>query len=55
MTGIYFATPLAWPWYALVGSLLTFAAGLAASYSTTLSGAPRPGADPPEPARSPGP
>jgi solute:Na+ symporter, SSS family len=32
MTGIYFGTPLAWPWYALVGSLLTFSAGLAASY-----------------------
>jgi SSS family solute:Na+ symporter len=31
MTWIYFATPLAWPWYALVGSLLTVTAGLAAS------------------------
>jgi SSS family transporter len=28
MTAIYFATSLAWPWYALVGSLLTFGAGL---------------------------
>jgi SSS family transporter len=32
MTWIFFATPLAWPWYALVGSLGTTAAGLAASY-----------------------
>jgi solute:Na+ symporter, SSS family len=32
MTWIFFATPLAWPWYALVGSALTFAAGLSASY-----------------------
>lgn len=31
MTGIFFLTPLAWPWYALVGSLITVAAGLAAS------------------------
>jgi SSS family transporter len=31
MTWIYFATPLAWPWYALAGSLLTVAAGLVAS------------------------
>lgn len=31
MTWIFFATPLAWPWYALAGSLLTVAAGLAAS------------------------
>lgn len=31
MTWIYFATSLAWPWYALVGSLLTVGAGLAAS------------------------
>ena len=31
MTWIFFATPLAWPWYALVGSLLTVGAGLAAS------------------------
>ncbi|HEX9944541.1 MAG TPA: sodium:solute symporter [Thermoanaerobaculia bacterium] len=31
MTWIFFATSLAWPWYALVGSLLTVAAGLAAS------------------------
>jgi SSS family transporter len=32
MTYIFFATSLAWPWYALVGSLGTFAVGLAASY-----------------------
>jgi solute:Na+ symporter, SSS family len=32
MIAIYFGTSLAWPWYALFGSLLTFAAGLAASY-----------------------
>jgi Na+/proline symporter len=34
MTWIFFATPLAWPWYALVGSLLTVAAGLVASLFT---------------------
>lgn len=34
MTWIYFATPLAWPWYALAGSLLTVAAGLVASLAT---------------------
>jgi hypothetical protein len=32
MIAIYFATPLAWPWYALVGSALTFAIGWAASF-----------------------
>lgn len=32
MTAIYFATPLAWTWYALVGSALTFGLGWAASY-----------------------
>lgn len=32
MTWIFFATPLAWTWYALAGSLLTAAAGLAASF-----------------------
>ncbi|MFL6201346.1 MAG: sodium:solute symporter [Thermoanaerobaculia bacterium] len=32
MTWIFFATPLAWPWYALAGSLLTVVAGLAASF-----------------------
>lgn len=31
MTWIFFATPLAWPWFAVVGSLGTFAAGVAAS------------------------
>src|SRR5215207_1558240 len=34
MTWIYFATPLAWTWYALAGSLLTVFAGLAASLVT---------------------
>ncbi len=32
MTWIFFGTSLAWPWYALAGSLLTVAAGLAASF-----------------------
>ena len=32
MTWIFFATDLAWPWFALVGSVGTFAVGLAASY-----------------------
>lgn len=32
MAWVYFATPLAWPWFALVGSAATFAAGLAASW-----------------------
>ncbi|HEX7184666.1 MAG TPA: sodium:solute symporter [Thermoanaerobaculia bacterium] len=32
MTWIFFGTSLAWPWYALAGSLLTVAAGLAASW-----------------------
>jgi SSS family solute:Na+ symporter len=32
MTWVFFGTSLAWPWYALAGSLLTAAAGLAASY-----------------------
>jgi SSS family transporter len=32
MLVVFFATPLAWPWFALVGSLATFAVGLAASY-----------------------
>jgi SSS family solute:Na+ symporter len=32
MTWIFFATDLAWPWFALVGSAGTFAIGLAASY-----------------------
>jgi Na+/proline symporter len=31
MTAVYFATPLAWPWYALVGSAVTFATGWLAS------------------------
>lgn len=31
MIAIYFATPLAWPWYALTGSAITFAAGGLAS------------------------
>lgn len=32
MTWIYFGTPLAWPWYALAGALLTFTAGVGASW-----------------------
>ena len=31
MTWIFFATPLAWTWYALAGSLLTVTGGLVAS------------------------
>ena len=31
MTAIYFGSRLAWPWYALAGSAITFAVGLAAS------------------------
>jgi SSS family solute:Na+ symporter len=34
MTWIYFSTSLAWPWYALVGSLITVGAGLAASLAS---------------------
>lgn len=36
MTAVFFATPLAWPWYALLGSAVTFAAGLGASYLLSL-------------------
>ena len=32
MTWIFFATDLAWPWFALVGSVGTFVVGLVASY-----------------------
>jgi SSS family transporter len=32
MTWIFFATDLAWPWYALVGSAMTFAVGWCASF-----------------------
>ncbi len=32
MTAVFFATPLAWTWFALVGSTATFGVGLAASY-----------------------
>ncbi len=32
MSLIFFATDLAWPWFALFGSAMTFAAGMAASY-----------------------
>jgi Na+/proline symporter len=32
MTAVAFGTRLAWPWYALVGSLATFAFGWLASY-----------------------
>jgi solute:Na+ symporter, SSS family len=46
MTWIFFATPLAWTWYALAGSLLTVVAGLAVS----LLLRPRP----PRPAAPPG-
>jgi SSS family solute:Na+ symporter len=38
MSIIFFATPLAWPWFALVGSAGTFISGLAASFIW-----PRPG------------
>lgn len=31
MSWVFFATPLAWTWYALLGSMATFGAGLAAS------------------------
>jgi len=40
MTWIYFGTSLAWPWYALVGSLLTVGAGLAASWRPGDAAAP---------------
>ncbi len=32
MTWVFFATPLAWPWFALLGSAITFLAGFAASF-----------------------
>jgi Na+/proline symporter len=32
MTWVYFATPLAWPWFVLAGSAATFAAGVGASW-----------------------
>jgi Na+/proline symporter len=32
MSVIFFTAPLAWPWFALVGSTITFAVGWAASY-----------------------
>ena len=41
MTAVAFATPLAWPWYAMAGSLGTLALGLLASLVW-----------PPEPARA---
>lgn len=40
MTAIYFATPLAWPWYALVGSAITFGAGWLASWPWPRETAP---------------
>ncbi|MCB1008014.1 MAG: sodium:solute symporter [Acidobacteria bacterium] len=40
MTTIYFATPLAWPWYALVGSAITFGAGWLASWPWPRETAP---------------
>ncbi|MGE0640455.1 MAG: sodium:solute symporter [Thermoanaerobaculia bacterium] len=39
MTAIFFLTPLAWPWYALVGSAITFAAGWSASFAWPRTGA----------------
>jgi SSS family solute:Na+ symporter len=41
MIAIYFATPLAWPWYALAGSAFTFAAGSLASQLWPRSAAER--------------
>jgi solute:Na+ symporter, SSS family len=41
MIAIYFATPLAWPWYALAGSAFTFAAGGLASELWPRSAAER--------------
>jgi Na+/proline symporter len=41
MIAIYFATPLAWPWYALAGAALTFAAGALASRFWPRSAAER--------------
>lgn len=38
MTAIYFLTRLAWPWYALAGSALTFGAGWTASHFSRRSG-----------------
>ena len=35
MTWVFFATKLAWPWYALVGSGATFAIGIVASFVVT--------------------
>jgi hypothetical protein len=32
MSAIFFATDLAWPWFALFGSTITFVAGLGASF-----------------------
>ena len=40
MTAIFFATPLAWPWYALVGSALTFAIGYSASFAWPRAATP---------------
>ena len=39
MSLIFFATPLAWPWFALVGSAITCAAGLGASLVWPRTGA----------------
>ena len=40
MTVVWRATPLAWPWYALVGSLGTLAVGLVARRLLTRAAAP---------------
>lgn len=55
MTWVFFATPLAWPWYALVGSLGTVAAGLAASFVWPREISPGPGLAPPRPPPPAGP
>ncbi|MEN8162702.1 MAG: sodium:solute symporter [Acidobacteriota bacterium] len=42
MSTIFFATDLAWPWFALFGSSITFAVGMAASYVWPASEGPEP-------------
>jgi SSS family solute:Na+ symporter len=42
MTAVFFGTSLAWPWYALAGSLLTVGGGLAASWIIPAPAPPRP-------------
>jgi SSS family transporter len=41
ITAVAFATPLAWPWYTMVGSLGTFGFGLLASYVWPAAPGPR--------------